>query len=1025
MRAPPVGGTLRLAALFAMFLAVPAAAQTGTVTGQVTAQDSRQPLVGVRIQVVGTALVGQTNAEGRYRVANVPFGNATIRVVGVGYGAQNKVAPIAAADPVTLDFVLAPTTIRLDEIVVTATGEQQRREVGNAISTVDVANLVQTAPAQNFGDILAARAPSVTVLPSNITGGGTRVRIRGNSSISLSNEPIYVVDGVRIWSDENSSAIGIGGTNPARTNDLNPEDIESIEVVRGPSASTLYGTDAANGVILIKTKRGKAGRSVWNFYLEQGAVRAGDRWPTAYRGWTTGSTASNVTQCFLFQVAAGTCVQDSVTSFNLFEDPDASPNGTGHRQQYGLQVSGGSEAVQYFVSGEFEDETGYLKMPRFAEDVLRTTKNLTELRPDQLRPNALRRTNVRANLSAALGQKVNLDLSTGFQTGSQRLPQTDNNTTGLLSNGYGGPGFKTNMVAHGAGLAPRQNYGYRLYTPDEFFSESVEQNINRTTLSGTGQYRPFSWLSLRSVAGVDFTSREDSDICRRDDCVPGTFGIPFLAGFRENDRTSNWVYTGDVSATANYQLTGTLRARSTVGTQFSKERFTRNGAFTWDLTPGATTLTAGANPSNDEVTNESSIWGYFAEHVFTWRDRVYLTGALRTDRNNAFGRNFDRVYYPKASISWVLSDEEFFGARNWIPNLRLRAAYGASGRQPGATDALSFFTPSTAAVDGLDTPSLIFSDLGNPDLKPERTSEVELGFDLSLVRGRVNLEFTYYNKNSRDALLFRDLPPSLGTAPGRWENIGKVNNSGFEAVVNTIFFDRPSLGWDVTLAGSWNSNEVKDMGGVAPLIGSTTITDEGFPIQGWYLPEITFEDANGDGLIAQSEITAGDRVFIGYSQPRGEITLYNSLQLFGRRLRLTGNVDSKFGSYQLNGTDRIRCESRRNCREAIDPTSPLWMQARATAIRTNSTYQTGFVEKIDFIRFREVAASYDLPDRFIQRIGMQRATLTLAARNLGLITDYSGLDPETGYFSGNTGLQSDFQSGPPPRYFTVRLNFTY
>ncbi len=1025
---------LRLVTLALGAAAVPAAAQTGGVTGRVTDQANGQPLVGARVQIVGTVLTGQTNAEGRYRFTAVPVGQATVRVVALGYAAQNKVAEVRADQVATADFALVLTPFTLDDFVVTATGEVQRREIASAVSTVDVSELAKTAPAQNFGDILAARAPSVSVLPSNITGGGTRVRIRGNSSISLSNQPIYVVDGVRIWSSENSSAIGIGGTNPARINDLNPEDIEAIEIVRGPSASTLYGTDAANGVIVIKTKRGKAGRAVWNAYTEQGMITGGSRWPTAYRGWTSGSTVSNTTQCFLFQVAAGSCTQDSVSAFNIFEDPEASPNGRGHRQQYGLQVSGGTDVVTYYLSGEWEDETGYLKMPDFARDQLLATRGLSELREDQERPNGLTRTNLRANVTAHIGQKLDFTVTSGFVTSQQRLPQTDNNTTGLLSNAFGGPGFKNNMVVHGSGLPSRRNFGYRLFTPDEFFSESVTQNINRTILSGTGNARPYSWLSVRAVAGVDFTSREDADICRRDDCVPGTFGIPFLSGFRENDRTTNYVYTGDVSATANYDLTSTVRARTTVGTQFSKERFTRNGGFSWDLPPGATTLTAGANPSADEATTESSIWGYFVEHLFAWRDKVFLTGGLRTDKNNAFGQNFDRVYYPKVALSWVLSEEEFFGSPSWISNLRLRTAFGASGRQPGANDAISSFTPSTAAVDGVDIPSLIFSSQGNPNLKPERTEELELGFDASFFSSRLNLEFTYYNKNSTDALLFATLPPSQGTTTGQWRNIGKVNNDGIEAVLNAVAIDRPSFGWDLTLGLNWGSNEVVDMGELEPIIGSTTITAPGFPIQGWYLPDITYQDANGDGLIAQSEIVCAEqgtalsacpRRFIGYSQPRGEASLFTGVELFGRKLRIQGNLDSKFGSYQLNGTDRIRCESRRNCREAVDPTAPLWMQARATAIRTSSTYQTGFVEKIDFLRFREVSATYTMPDRWAQLVGAQRATVTFGARNLGIITDYSGMDPETGFFSGNTGIQSDFQSGPPPRYFTFRLNVTF
>ena len=1028
---------VRLAGLALITAVLPAAAQTGTAAGRATDQASGQPLIGARVQVIGTVIITQTNSDGRYRLTNVPTGDVTVRVVALGYGAQTRQVTIRANETTTTDFVLALTPYSLDEFVVTATGEQSRREVANAVSTVDVSELAKTAPAQSFGEILAARAPSVAVVSPTLTGGSTRVRIRGNSSISLSNEPIYVVDGVKIWAAEGSSSIGIGGTLPARMNDLNPEDIESIEIVRGPSASTLYGTDAANGVIIIKTKKGKAGPPVWNAYMEQGAITGGDRWPTAYRGWRAGSTISNTTQCFLFEVAAATCTQDSVSRYNLFEDNDASPNGTGHRQQYGLQVGGGTDVVRYYVSGEWEDEEGYLKMPTFARNWLLATKNLTELRSEQERPNALTRTSLRANVSAQLGQKMDVAISTGFTTSNQRLPQTDNNTTGLQSNAMGGLGFKNNQVSHGTGLPVRTNYGYRLYTPDEFFSETVTQDVDRTIVSGTANYRPLSWLSFRGVAGIDFAAREDSDICRRDDCVPGTFGIPYLSGFRTNNRTSNSIWTGDFSGTANYNLASELTGRTTAGTQFSKERFTRNGGFAWDLPPGATTLTAGANPDADEATTETSIWGFFVEQVFGWRDKLFVTAALRTDKNNAFGQNFDRVYYPKAAVSWVVSEEGFFPGISFLNNLRLRGAYGASGRQPGPTDALSYYVPSTSTVEGADTPSLIFSAQGNADLKPERTTELELGFDASLLNSRLNVEFTWYDKNSKDALLLRNLPPSLGTATGRWENIGKVNNKGIELVLNGIVIDEPGFGWDMTLGYSYGSNEVKDMGGVSNIIGATTITAEGYPIQGWYLPDIGYNDANGDGLIAQSEIicnqdlpsgaplTACPRKYIGYSQPRGEATLFTGVEMFKRKLRLQANIDAKFGSYQLNGTDRIRCESRRNCFEALDRSAPLWRQARATAIRTNSTFQTGFVEQIDFIRFREVSASYTVPDSWPRMVGAKAATITFAARNLGLVTDYSGMDPETGYFSGVTGLQSDFQSGPPPKYFTFRLNVTF
>src|SRR5437773_477125 len=246
--------------------------------------------------------------------------------------------------------------------------------------TVAVDSVVATGPIANMNDLLGARIPGVEVLPSAITGGGARVRIRGTNSLSLNNEPIYYIDGIRMTADVNSSSIGIGGTNPSRVNDINPEEIESFDVVKGPSASTLYGTDAANGVIVIKTKRGRAGKPTWSLYNELGIIEDYNQYPTAYRGWYTNprsaipdssSQPANGIQCLLTNTTLASadplyCKQDSVSAFNLFEDRDASPNGTGWRGQTGLQVAGGTDVARYFLSGEYEKEIGLLRMPPFA-----------------------------------------------------------------------------------------------------------------------------------------------------------------------------------------------------------------------------------------------------------------------------------------------------------------------------------------------------------------------------------------------------------------------------------------------------------------------------------------------------------------------------------------------------------------------------------------------------------------------------------------------------------------------------------
>lgn len=1007
---------LFLLALFFGFVSCPALfAQSETILTGSVRDESGRPIIAAQVAIVSTRLTAETGADGRFRIRNVPPGQHQVRASGFGFGTQNRSVTVAAGVITTVDFALPVAAFDVDEVVVTATGEQTRREIGHSIARINAAELTQRRPISNMNDLLVARTPGVTVTPGNLTGAEARIRIRGNNSLSLSNDPVYYIDGIRMESASGSSSIGIGGTSISRVNDINPEEIESIEFVKGPAASTLYGTDAANGVIVIKTKRGRAGRAQWTAYAEGGSIVDNNTYPTAYRGWTTGSTAANGVQCRLTQVASGACAQDSLTAFNLFEDPDASPNGTGYRQQYGLQVSGGSEALRYFLSGEWEDEVGVLEMPAFARNVIITGRQISAVPFEQERPNARRRVSVRANLGAELTPTLNVNISTGFVTSDQRLPQTDNNTTGLLSNGFGGPGFKNNVDASGRPL-----FGYRLYTPDQFFSETVEQDVNRFLGSGTGTWTPAKWFTGRLTGGIDYTNRVDTDLCRRGECTP--FSTTSITGFKEDNRTNFFQYTMDASGTAEFELTPTIDSRTTVGTQYFKRKFTRNGAFSEDLAPGATTLTAGAIPDVDETTTHTVTLGIFGEQQFGWRDRVYVTGALRIDDNSAFGADFSAVIYPKFSASWVLSEEDFFPARDFFDNLRLRAAWGASGVQPGTTDAVAFFTPTTAAVENQDRAALIFSALGNKDLKPERSSELEAGFEAGILNNRVGLELTYYYKTTKDALIARTVAPSVGASNTRFENLGSVRNSGFEGSLRAQILHF----WDVTLNGSYNDNELKDLGGVPPIIGTTISQKEGFPLNSYWLRPYTYSDANGNNIIEPSEIVVADTaVFIGPNLPTTEFSLNSGFDFFNRKLRITAGFDYKGGHYQLNGTERIRCESRLNCRGYVDPSASLEEQARVVALReTAARTQFGFVESSSFVRFRELSATLELPAGIAQRMRAQRVFLTAAGRNLYVWSDYSGIDPEAGYFGGGD-IQTDFQTQAPPTYYTVRANFIF
>ncbi len=368
-------------------------------------------------------------------------------------------------------------------------------------------------------------------------------------------------------------------------------------------------------------------------------------------------------------------------------------------------------------------------------------------------------------------------------------------------------------------------------------------------------------------------------------------------------------------------------------------------------------------------------------------------------------------------------------------HLPWRAAYGASGVQPGTTDAAPYFSATRVLGESGEVPGVVFSALGNSDLKPERSTELELGIDGRFWNERISTELTYYDKSSRDALIERVLPPSLGTGlTVRFENLGEVRNWGWEALVNARIVQAERFNWDLTLSGTTNSNELITLGGVPTIVTSSTLRQaEGFPLNGWWSrPLKSYEDKDGDGIIEYSdnatlsEIVVGDTAeFHGYSSPRTELSVTNGFELWNR-LRLSALVDYKGGHLVYNNTERIRCASRNNCESLVDRNASLADQARTVAVRQHpSRTVAGFFEEGDFVRLRELSLSFSAPDRWASRFFRSRdVTATLAARNVGILwTKYSGVDPEA--FGSTADAPSSFQAFAPPTYFTFRLNLGF
>jgi TonB-linked SusC/RagA family outer membrane protein len=989
---------------------VGAAAQaTGTITGRVTDRATQQPIGDAQILIVGTTRGARTTDSGQYRLVSVPAGSVRIRVIRLGYEAETRTLTVSGNETVTADFALGATATRLDQVVVSATGESElRRESGNNVATINTDSIPKTV-VNGVSDLLSSRAANVVVTQtSGTTGGGSRIRIRGSNSLSLSNEPLIIIDGVRAISDVSGSTIDIGGQNPSRLDDLNPEDIEDIEIIKGPAAAALYGTAAANGVVQITTKRGRAGKTRWTAYADGGSVRDVTAFPANFGQVGLTPSGRRTTGCTLDAQLFGGCTPkaDSMISFNPLEQHG--PFVDGWRSEYGASASGGTDLVQYYLGGEFGREQGVY--------------------PN----NEVRRRGLRANLTSQLGTKLDVGVRAGYNQARLKLPQNDNNDLSPIANGIFGSA-EDDPDLHG-----------NLFYPVEVLNQIyTAQNTDRLTLSGNGNWRPLSWLSVVGVSGVDYAGRTDLQVIQ-----PNL--IPEPDRRSQGNATSNpysfWTYTANVNGTASYHLSS-LAASTSIGAQYNKETVNGTQAAGEGLAAGSssvagTTFGFAATQQNSDIIT----LGAYLQQKLSWRDRLFLTAAVRGDDNSAFGQDFKLVYYPSASLSWVIGDEKWFPRVPGVSSLRLRTSYGQSGQRPGFRNAVSFYQAVGVRRETGDVGALeLGGNIGNLNLKPELSTEYEGGLDLGLMNSRVSLELTYYNKSTRDALIQRQLAPSTG-AQTRFENLGEVTNKGVEGTLNALVVDLDRFKWNVTVNGSLNSNRLVTLGaGVDTIFLGLGAVDgnaiqrfvEGQPTAGyWQRPLLSYQDKNKDGIISpvgcgptsaddtpDCEVKIGDNVaYLGNPLPKREITLNSSFTLF-KYVRVSGVVDHRGGYKLYNATEQFRCVIFTTCQAAYDKRTPLFDQARRMASLLGT--DAGYVEDASFNKLREVSLTLLAPNDWAHRVGTSNLSLTLAGRNLATWTDYTGFDPELNWNGTSNFSTADFLTQPPVRYFTARVSLNW
>jgi TonB-dependent SusC/RagA subfamily outer membrane receptor len=944
------------------------AAPVGIVHGRIVTVGTGAPIASAQVQL--GARGAQTNDVGVFSFANVPAGTHTLQVRMIGFERYSRPVTVVDGQTTEVTIELKRQALSLDQIVVTGTpGAARRREIGNAISQIDVTALPEV-PA-TVDNLLQGKATGLTVTGnSGGVGGGASIRLRGNVSATQANQPLIYVDGVRIKSDgfpKNSFPTGYQGNSDnsvySPLNDIDPSDIERVEVIKGPAATTLYGTEAASGVIQIFTKRGQAGGARWTFQTDQGLSRTPRFGPTqGYEGKPL--------------VVPDSEVNPYGTVDYLYLDPWLR---TGYKHKYTLGLEGGRDDAKYFVSGATSSETGVLPLDRAAQS------------------------SVRGNLSVVPRKDVTVQWNTSFSTNDLTKTPAGGTAAGLTLNA-------SRRDRNYFGSADPAQIGRVL----DF---QLTSRIDHLVTGGTMQYQPSEDFSTRLILGYDLAAQETRNY------MPYGFAtVP--KGQISDGRYSSRTTTADFAATWSRRLFAELRSSLSGGAQAVAVEQINVVAGARDFPgPGEQTVSNGAISLGFEDRSRVINAGLFVQDVLDFRNRYFLTVGARFDGNSAFGEKLGLQAYPKVSGSYVVSDEPFWPKE--IGTMKLRAAYGQSGRAPGAFDAVR--TWSSYSWGG--TAAFVPRNLGNPLLGPERTTEIEAGLEGSTLAERLHVDFTWYKRTTRDALFAVSQAPSEGLWGSQLENVGKLQSSGVELGVNGTLVQRPNFGWDAGFTISTNYSKVLSLGSAAPF----TIGNNGWIVEGLPVPVIRgFCVANPDEFAAPVRKPNCD---YGPNTPTRIITGSTSFTLPGDvSISTRGEYQGGAFAYSLLDGEAIvrgiRWPSCFNAYPAIDAGNlavvPASMRARcmsANAIRDYAIFP------LDFFRLRDLTVRRSFP---LHVGAASSAQVSLSAQNLfwWKKAQDSLLDPETsGGFTIQSGMSQQVRSVggsiPIPRTFLMSVRLTY
>ncbi len=978
-------------ALALLSLAAPiASAQDGTIAGTVQIERALRPLTGAQITVEGQpGKETLTDASGRFRLTGLTGTTVTINVRALGYRPASQSVAVGATN---IRVLMAERAIELNQVVVTGTaGGEQLRSLGTSVAKVSVAEVTAQTAVPSIDALLNGRTPGVVVLPgTGQVGSGANIKIRGIGTFSLSSQPLVYVDGIRVNNATGSglSAQAFGSGVISRLNDFDPSEIESIEVLKGPAAATLYGTEAARGVINIITKKGAAGGTKYSFQAQGGSnwfQNSVERIPTNY------CVLLSPTNCVNSNATAGTLLGLNAAQQEV--DRGTPLFRTGDVRNYSANVSGGTSLFRFFASGEMQNAEG---AERF---------------------NSRRQTGVRTNLNITPNAKVDIATSMGYINSRTRL-SCEGGCGGIMwESMYSNPANLPQFCGGDVGCTYVR--GFQSTPPEAYDPLRLEQGLNRLTASVTMQYRPFEWMSHRIAVGTDLSYEDNPEDLRymTNDTIAYFWGAS-AKGYRYHNQHQATFNTYDYTGSLNFQPTSSLSSKTSFGIQYyTKQEQFLQGEGDFFPAPGLRTISsAGQKVGLQDGWSGNNTLGYYAQEQFGWKDRLFLTGAARVDNNSSFGKDVSWVVYPKASISYVASEDPW--VRSLLPDainsLRLRAAFGASGQQPALNTALQTLSPVAGPNgQGILTPN----SLGNLNLKPERVEGLEVGFESGMFNDRVGVDFTYFHDRSRDAILARGVAPSSGFGSNsQFFNAGQITKQGIEVGIKTQIISKRDYSWDVNFTIGTHSSKIDQLNGRDTTIDNGSYSHRiGYAPFDWFSYKVlsaTYDPTTRKAINAMCDDGKGQpmacfnanggiqapKVYLGHSIPTAEGAFTSTFRFF-RNFSVYAMADYSTGYRRLDNNLRIRCQIFHTCLQYLEPdkADPRTL----VQMQSNGTLRDFVINDSRYIKLREVSLSYDIPSSFVARAGAKSGGFTLSARNLKMWTPYTGLDPESQFVSGS------------------------